>query len=132
DFHVTGVQTCALPISDPEFEAFLLEVLADFAVTVPEIGTFRARQRPLVFLTSNAVRELSDALRRRCLYLYLDYPSPAQELEIVRARVPGIGEGLARRLVEAVQKLRQLDLKKVPSIAEDRKSTRLNSSHVKI
>src|SRR5690606_41201158 len=83
-------------------------------------------------LTSNAVRELSDALRRRCLYLYLDYPSPAQELEIVRARVPGIGEGLARRLVEAVQKLRQLDLKKVPSIAEDRKSTRLNSSHVKI
>lgn len=104
--------------ADPEFEAFLLEVLADFAVTVPEIGTFRARQRPLVFLTSNAVRELSDALRRRCLYLHLDYPSPAQELEIVRARVPGIGEGLARRLVEAVQKLRQLDLKKVPSIAE--------------
>jgi len=104
--------------ADPEFEAFLLEVLADFAVTIPEIGTFRARHRPLVFLTSNAARELSDALRRRCLYLHIDYPSPAQELEIVRARVPGIGEALARRLVEAVQKLRQFDLKKVPSIAE--------------
>ena len=104
--------------ADPEFEAFLLEVLADFSVSVPEIGTFRAKQKPLVFLTSNAVRELSDALKRRCLYLYIDYPSLEQELEIVRERLPGIGEALARRLVEAVQKLRNLDLKKAPSIAE--------------
>lgn len=104
--------------ADPEFEAFLLEVLADFSVSVPEIGTFRARHAPLVLLTSNAVRELSDALKRRCLYLYIDYPSVEQELEIVREKIPGIGEALSRRLVEAVQKLRALDLKKAPSIAE--------------
>lgn len=104
--------------ADPEFEAFLLEVLGDYSVTIPEIGTFRARHKPLVLLTSNAVRELSDALKRRCLHLYIDYPSLEQELEIVRAKVPEIGEALARRLVEAVQKLRELDLKKAPSIAE--------------
>lgn len=104
--------------ADPELEAFLLEVLGDYSVTIPEIGTFRARHKPLVLLTSNAVRELSDALKRRCLHLYIDYPSLEQELEIVRAKVPEIGEALARRLVEAVQKLRELDLKKAPSIAE--------------
>lgn len=104
--------------ADPEFEAFLLEVLADYSVSIPEIGTFRARHGPLVVLTSNAVRELSDALKRRCLHLHIDYPDLEQELAIVRAKVPGIGEALARRLVEAVQKLRGLELKKAPSIAE--------------
>jgi MoxR-like ATPase len=104
--------------ADPEFEAFLLEVLADFAVTVPEIGTVRALHTPRVVLTSNAARELSDALKRRCLHLYIDFPTPQRELDIVRARVPGVSEQLARKVVAAVQALRKLDLKKLPSIAE--------------
>jgi MoxR-like ATPase len=104
--------------ADPEFEAFLLEVLADFAVTVPEIGTVRALHTPRVVLTSNAARELSDALKRRCLHLYIDFPTAQRELDIVRARVPGVSEQLARKVVAAVQAIRKLDLKKLPSIAE--------------
>jgi len=104
--------------ADPEFEAFLLEVLADFAVTVPEIGTVRAVHTPRVVLTSNAARELSDALKRRCLHLYIDFPSAQRELEIVRERVPGVADQLARKVVAAVQAVRKLDLKKLPSIAE--------------
>src|SRR3954468_1705661 len=89
--------------ADPEFEAFLLEVLADSAVTIPELGTIRAVHTPRVVLTSNAARELSDALKRRCLHLYIDFPTPQRELEIVRARVPGVAEQLARKAVAAVQ-----------------------------
>jgi MoxR-like ATPase len=104
--------------ADPEFEAFLLEVLADFAVTVPELGTVVAVHIPRVVLTSNASRELSDALKRRCLHLYIDFPSAQRELEIVRSRVPGVREELARKVVAAVQAIRKLDLKKSPSISE--------------
>src|SRR6267143_1324071 len=104
--------------ADPEFEAFLLEVLADYSVTVPEIGTVRALHTPRVVLTSNAARELSDALKRRCLHLYIDFPSAQRELEIVRGRVPGVADQLARKVVAAVQAIRKLDLKKLPSIAE--------------
>ncbi len=104
--------------ADPEFEAFLLEVLADYQVTVPELGTFRAKHRPSVLLTSNASRELSDALKRRCLHLYIDFPAPDRELAIVRSRVPELREALAQQVVAAVRKLRDLDLKKAPSIAE--------------
>src|SRR3989440_1877133 len=104
--------------ADPEFEAFLLEVLTDFAVTVPEIGTVKARTTPRVVLTSNAARELSDALKRRCLHLYIDFPTSQRELEIVRGRVPGVSEALARKVVAAVQAVRKLDLKKAPSISE--------------
>ncbi|HTO96693.1 MAG TPA: MoxR family ATPase, partial [Myxococcales bacterium] len=104
--------------ADPEFEAFLLEVLADNAVTVPELGTVRAVHTPRVVLTSNASRELSDALKRRCLHLYIDFPTPQRELEIVRARVPGVADLLAEKVVAAVQAVRKLDLKKPPSISE--------------
>ena len=104
--------------ADPELEAFLLEVLADWAVTVPEIGTLRARHVPRVVLTSNASRELSDALKRRCLHLFIDFPSRERELAIVRARVPEAAEALARSVVAAVARLRTLDLKKPPSISE--------------
>jgi MoxR-like ATPase len=104
--------------ADPEFEAFLLEMLADYAVTVPEIGTVKARTTPRVVLTSNAVRELSDGLKRRCLHLYIDFPTPQRELLIVRGRVPGVSEALARKVVAAVQAIRKLDLKKPPSISE--------------
>jgi len=104
--------------ADPEFEAFLLEVLADYAVTVPELGTFRAKRPPRVVLTSNATRDLSDALKRRCLHLYIDYPTQERELAIVRARVPEAREELARQAVAAVARLRGLDLKKAPSISE--------------
>ena len=104
--------------ADPEFEAFLLEMLQDFSVTVPELGTLRAKRKPLVVLTSNNARELSDALKRRCLHLFIDFPDAAREVEIVRARVPGIGEKLSLAVVTAVQKVRALDLKKPPSIAE--------------
>ncbi len=103
---------------DPEFEAFLLEVLSDFQVTVPEVGTIRATRRPLVFLTSNNSREMSDALKRRCLHLYIDFPSEALELEILAARVPEAGKKLGAELVRIMQALRQLDLKKAPSISE--------------
>jgi MoxR-like ATPase len=104
--------------ADPEFEAFLLEVLADYAVTIPELGTFRSKRPPRVVLTSNAARDLSDALKRRCLHLFIDYPAPERELAIVRARVPEAGEELARQAVAAVSRLRGLDLKKAPSISE--------------
>jgi MoxR-like ATPase len=104
--------------ADPEFEAFLLEVLADFSVTVPELGTFHAKHVPHVVLTSNNARELSDALKRRCLHLFIDFPDAARELAILRVRVPGISDRLAQAVVAAVQKIRSLDLKKPPSIAE--------------
>src|SRR5580658_1874710 len=104
--------------ADAEFEAFLLELLSDFQVTVPELGTLKAKHIPLVVLTSNNAREMSDALKRRCLHLYIDFPDAARELAILRVRVPGIGERLARAVVAAVQKIRTLELKKPPSIAE--------------
>jgi MoxR-like ATPase len=106
--------------ADPEFEAFLLEVLSDFAVTVPELGTIASpRDRlPRVVLTSNNARELSDALKRRCLHLYIDFPSLERELAIIRARLPEVTEKLAVAVVKAVQKIRSLDVKKPPSISE--------------
>jgi MoxR-like ATPase len=104
--------------ADPEFEAFLLEVLADQAVTVPELGTLRARHPPRLVLTSNATRELSDALRRRCLHLFIDFPTQERELAIVRARVPEAPAELARQAVAAVAALRGMDLRKAPSVSE--------------
>src|SRR5512138_3123161 len=104
--------------ADAELEAFLLEVLSEWTVTVPELGTLRARSIPRVVLTSNGARELSDALRRRCLHLHVDLPDRARELAIVRARVPGAAEALARAVVAAVGKLRELELRKPPSISE--------------
>lgn len=104
--------------SDSEFEAFLLEILSDFQVSVPELGTIRARNLPLVVLTSNNTREVSDALKRRCLHLFIDFPAAEQELQIVRLKVPGIHEALAADVVAVVQKIRKLDLKKAPSISE--------------
>jgi len=104
--------------SDPEFEAFLLEVLSDFQVSVPELGTLRASHRPLVILTSNAARELTDALRRRCLYLYLGYPDAAREQAIVDARLPDAHKVLSAQVVKMIQSLRDLDLKKHPSVSE--------------
>src|SRR5512132_3014468 len=104
--------------SDEEFEAFLLEVLSDFQVTVPELGTIVAKERPHVILTSNRSRELSDALRRRCLYLWIDYPPFEKELSIVRRKVPGAGEALAAQIVGLVQHLRTARLSKVPGVSE--------------
>jgi MoxR-like ATPase len=104
--------------SDNEFEAFLLEVLSDFQVSVPEIGTIVARNIPLVILTSNNSREVSDALKRRCLHLYIDFPSAAHELEIIKLKVPEIRASLAADVVAIVQAIRKLDLKKSPSISE--------------
>jgi MoxR-like ATPase len=104
--------------SDEEFEAFLLEVLSDFQVTIPEIGTIKATHRPHVVLTSNRSRDLSDALRRRCLYHWIDYPSLEKELAIVRARVPAIGEGLSEQVTKIVQTTRTMSLSKVPGVAE--------------
>jgi MoxR-like ATPase len=104
--------------ADPELEAFLLEVLSDYAVTIPELGTFRARSPPRVLITSNAARDLSDALRRRCLHLHIDFPAQERELAIVRARAPEVREELARQAVAAIARFRRLDLKKAPSIAE--------------
>jgi len=104
--------------SDPEFEAFLLEVLSDFQVTVPEIGTFHAKTIPLVFLTSNNTRELSDALKRRCLHLFIDFPSEELERRILTTKVPEAAEGLIQDVVSMMQNLRKLDLKKTPSISE--------------
>ena len=104
--------------SDEEFEAFLLEVLSDYQVTIPEIGTVRARFEPHVVLTSNRTRELSEALRRRCLYLWVDYPSLEKELSIVRARIPGIESGLAREVTAFVQAVRRDKLVKPPGVAE--------------
>jgi MoxR-like ATPase len=104
--------------AEAEFEAFLLEVLSDFQVSVPELGTLRAAQVPLVLLTSNNTREMTDALRRRCLHLYVNFPDAARELEIVQLRLPGIDERLARQVVNMVQGLRELDLKKKPAVSE--------------
>ncbi|GAC1344304.1 MAG: MoxR family ATPase [Myxococcales bacterium] len=104
--------------SDEEFEAFLLEVLSDFQVSVPELGTLRAEKRPIVILTSNHARELSDALRRRCLYLWIGHPSFAKELSIVRTKVPGASAALAEEIVSLVQHLRRLKLSKVPGVSE--------------
>ena len=104
--------------SDPEFEAFLLEVLSDFQVSVPEVGTFTAAHRPLVFLTSNDAREMTDALKRRCLHLFIDFPTEEEERRILDVKIPGIDRRLADELVGVMQRLRKLDLKKTPSISE--------------
>jgi MoxR-like ATPase len=104
--------------TDQEFEAMLLEVLSDFQISIPELGVIEASTHPIVVLTSNNSRELTEALKRRCLYLWLDYPSVERELEIVRLHAPELDEGLARRLVEIVHMVRQVDMKKPPSIAE--------------
>jgi MoxR-like ATPase len=104
--------------SDPEFEAFLLEVLSDFQVTVPELGTIEAVRKPLVFLTSNNAREMSDALKRRCLHLYIDFPSEELERKILETKVPEAAAGLVEDLVAMMHRLRELDLKKTPSISE--------------
>src|SRR5919204_5950068 len=104
--------------AEPEFEAFLLEVLSDFQVSVPELGTIRARHVPWVVLTSNNARELSDGLKRRCLHLFIDFPAPAEELEIIRLKVPEVSERLAREVVSAVQRIRAMELRKAPSISE--------------
>ncbi|MFN2198073.1 MAG: AAA family ATPase [Anaerolineales bacterium] len=104
--------------ADAEFEAFLLEVLSDFQITVPELGTLVARQKPLVLLTSNNTRELSEALKRRCLYIFINYPSVEQELAVVRLKTPELSPQLARQAVELVHSLRALDLRKSPSISE--------------
>jgi len=104
--------------AEPEFEAFLLEVLSDFQVSVPELGTVKAKHIPLVVLTSNNARELSDGLKRRCLHLFIDFPAPAEELEIIRLKVPEIPAKLAAAVVAAVQKIRALELRKPPSVSE--------------
>jgi len=104
--------------TDQEFEAMLLEVLSDFQISIPELGVVEAKSRPLVLLTSNNSRELTEALKRRCLYLWLDYPDVERELEIVRLHAPELNEQVARKLVEVVHMVRNLDLKKPPSIAE--------------
>jgi MoxR-like ATPase len=104
--------------ADPEFEAFLLEMLADAAVTIPELGTIRAKAIPRAVLTSNAARELSDALRRRCLHLHIEFPERERELRIVRSRAPEVGPALAGQVVAAVERIRRLELKKPPSISE--------------
>lgn len=104
--------------ADPEFEALLLEILGELQVTIPELGTVRAKHAPLVILTTNATREMTEALRRRCLHAFLDYPSPQRELAILEARVPGIDRALADKLVAFVAKVRAMDLRKSPSIGE--------------
>lgn len=104
--------------ADDEFEAFLLELLSEFQITIPEIGTIRAERPPLVVLTSNRTRELHDALKRRCLYHWVDYPTFEREVEIVLVREPGVSETLARKVVAAVNRLRELDLAKAPGVAE--------------
>ncbi|MFN8529138.1 MAG: MoxR family ATPase [Anaerolineae bacterium] len=104
--------------ADAEFEAFLLEILSDFQVSIPELGTIQAKHQPVVLLTSNNTRELSEALKRRCLYLFIDYPSAETEMGIVRLRVPSLSAKLAQQAVEVVQGLRQMDLKKNPSVSE--------------
>jgi MoxR-like ATPase len=104
--------------SDEEFEAFLLELLSDFQITIPEIGTIRAEEAPVVVLTSNRTREVHDALKRRCLYYWIDYPSFEKEFEIVRAKVPDAPETLARQVTTFIQELRQVELYKVPGVAE--------------
>ncbi len=104
--------------ADDEFEAFLLEVLSDFQLSIPEVGTIAAERPPMVVLTSNRTRELHDALKRRCLYHWIDYPAAERETEIVLVRAPGVAQELARKVVAAVQRLRELDLAKPPGVAE--------------
>ncbi|HEX6174946.1 MAG TPA: AAA family ATPase [Candidatus Binatia bacterium] len=104
--------------SDAEFEAFLLEVLSDFQISVPEIGTLKAKHVPLVVLTSNSSREMSDALKRRCLHLHIDYPDAQRETEIVNLKVPGVDQKLTENVIQLIQRIRKLDLKKTPSISE--------------
>jgi MoxR-like ATPase len=104
--------------SDPEFEAFLLEVLSDFQVSIPELGTRTARNIPFVFLTSNDSRDMSDALKRRCIHLYIDYPDRDLEMRIVRLKIPQIKDRLAGQLIDALRKIRDLDLKKKPCVSE--------------
>ncbi|MBL8987876.1 MAG: MoxR family ATPase, partial [Gemmatimonadetes bacterium] len=104
--------------ADEEFEAFLLEVLADFAITIPELGTISAAVRPRVILTSNRTREVHDALKRRCFYHWIDYPTASRELAILRARRPDLGDRLAAEVVAFVQRLRGSDLSKLPGVAE--------------
>ncbi|MEJ2599408.1 MAG: MoxR family ATPase [Anaerolineales bacterium] len=104
--------------SDEEFEAFLLEILSDFQITIPEIGTIKTQRPPFVVITSNRTREVHDALKRRCLYFWIDYPSFEKELEIVQAKVPGAPETLARQITAFIQELREVDLYKIPGVAE--------------
>jgi MoxR-like ATPase len=104
--------------ADDEFEAFLLEILSDYAVTVPELGTFHAEVPPVVVMTSNRTRDLHDALKRRCIYHWIDYPDFARELEIVRVRAPGVAESLAKQVAAAVEAMRSLELYKPPGVAE--------------
>ena len=104
--------------TDEPFEAYLLELLSDFQVTIPEIGTIRAKQPPIVVITSNRTREIHDALKRRCFYYWVDYPTAARELEILRRKAPGASESLSREVVGFVEKLREMDLFKLPGIAE--------------
>jgi MoxR-like ATPase len=104
--------------SDPEFEAFLLELLSDFQVSIPELGTKKAKNIPFVVLTSNNYRDMSDALKRRCIHIYIDYPQRELEMRIVKLKIPGIGERLTAELVDAIRKIRELDLKKRPCISE--------------
>jgi MoxR-like ATPase len=104
--------------TDQEFEAMLLELLSDFQISIPELGRIEAKTRPVVLLTSNNTRELTEALKRRCLYLWLDYPDLEHELEIVRLHSPELDQTVAKKLVEVIHQVRQLDLKKPPSIAE--------------
>ena len=120
--------------ADVEFEAFLLEILSDFQVSIPELGTIKAKHHPLVLLTSNNTRELSEALKRRCLYIFIDYPTVEAELDIVRLKVPDLAPELAQQSVELINRLRQLDLKKTPSISETldwaRALVKLNADHL--
>lgn len=104
--------------ADEEFESFLLELLSDFQISIPEIGTLRAEHKPIVIITSNRTREIHDALKRRCVYYWIDYPSPEKEIEIVRLKVPGISERLATQIVTFIQVLRQQELYKFPGVAE--------------
>jgi MoxR-like ATPase len=104
--------------SDPEFEAFLLEVLSDFQVSIPELGTRKATHIPFVFLTSNDSRDMSDALKRRCIHLYIDYPERNLELDVVKLKIPGINSELAKQMVDTIRNIRNLDLKKKPCISE--------------
>jgi len=104
--------------ADDEFEAFLLELLSDYSVTIPELGVLRAETPPVVILTSNRTRDVHDALKRRCLYHWIDYPAPEREAEIVRARLPGVPEDIARRVCDAVARLRDADLYKLPGVGE--------------
>ncbi len=104
--------------SDPEFEAFLLEVLSDFQVSIPELGTRKAKNIPFVVLTSNDYRDMSDALKRRCIHLYIDYPDRDLEMQIVRLKIPDIDNRLAGQLIDTIRKIRDLDLKKKPAISE--------------